>query len=202
LVLDTVSLEVGSGELVAVVGPSGSGKSTVLAILGLLARPDSGVVAIDGRPVPSRGRERQGLLRTKVSWVFQGEKLLAGRTALDNVGIAALARGASLGSARTLGQMLLSDVGLANRGDELVDSFSGGEAQRVCIARALGGSPSVVLADEPTGQLDASNTVVVLDALRTVGSRAALVIATRDEVVASRCDRVVRISSGRLVECG
>ncbi|HLF43824.1 MAG TPA: ABC transporter ATP-binding protein [Acidimicrobiia bacterium] len=192
-VLDGVDFEVETGSSVALTGPSGSGKSTFLAILGGLTQPTHGEVMVDGQPVVR--------LSSTFGWVFQANNALGRRTALDNVTLPLLARGAERRSVEPEACHLLELVGLGTRIEAVARSLSGGELQRVCIARAMATQPSVVLADEPTGQLDATTSGLVLDALwAALPGSTTLVVATHDQTVASRCDRVVQISDGKLVE--
>jgi putative ABC transport system ATP-binding protein len=193
-VLTQVDLRFEEGESVAVMGPSGSGKSTLLAILGGLLRPTAGSVNIDGQPLPHGAGERAALF----SWVFQTVNALGRRTALDNVVLPLLAQGDSRFQAESRGRQVLDDVGLTARTRARASVLSGGELQRLCIARALANTPRYLLADEPTGQLDHRTSIQVLDALweaRTPSTT--MIIATHDAEVAARCDRIVRLIDGK-----
>jgi len=199
LVLDGVHLRVEPGEVVALVGPSGSGKTTLLAISGGLLVPSAGGVELCGRPLH---RHR---LRTEISWVFQGTNALPTRTVIDNVVVRGLAHGLSRGAAEAEARARLDEVGLAALLDRSAGTLSGGELQRMCVARALMGDPALVCADEPTGQLDAAATETVVQALTRKGSqpgdararrRAMVLIATHDMAVAQACDRVVALADG------
>src|SRR5690606_24699980 len=148
----------GRGESVAIVGPSGSGKSTLLALAGLLIRPESGSVRIDGQPAPSDERLRRRLRRATFAWIFQSVNALPGRTVLDNVAIGSLSRGARRCDAEAQGRNALAKVGLAHLDQRPLATLSGGERQRMCVARVLAATPKVVLADEPTGQLDRASS--------------------------------------------
>lgn len=197
-VLSGVEMEVGAGEAVALLGPSGSGKTTLLSILGLLQVPSAGEVLVDGEPVSGRAAwsVRSGLF----AWVFQTVNTLRRRTALDNAVVGLLARGVPRREAEGTATAALAAVGLADMVRTPVERLSGGELQRVCIARAVAARPRFLLADEPTGQLDRTTSDRVLDALwaaRTPDT--AVVIATHDLDAAGRCDRVVKLVDGRVV---
>jgi len=194
-VLDSLSIAVEPGEMVAVVGPSGSGKSSLLAVLGGLEAPDGGTVSLDGaalRPGDPAQRRRFGL-------VLQGYGLLTLLTAAENVEIALQARGVFGQEARLLAGDALTELGLGGLTGKLVEKLSGGQQQRVAIARALVTAPDVVLADEPTAELDHGSQDVVIAALRDAADRgAAVVVATHDPDVAAQCDRSLRFHDGRL----
>lgn len=192
--LRSVSFEVSAGESVALMGPSGSGKSTFLALLGGLLEPTGGVIRW-------RGKSRADAVR--IGWIQQTTNVFGRRSAVDNVGIARFADGESLSESRALSREALRSVGLGSVGSRPVNSMSGGEVQRVVIARSLVSKPDLILADEPTGQLDQTTTDSVLDVLfdglSLVSPFLAIVVATHDLSVASRCDRVVQIADGRFV---
>jgi len=193
LVLDGVHLRVEPGEVVALVGPSGSGKTTLLAISGGLLEPSSGSVVLHGEPMHRRR------LRAEVSWVFQGTNALLSRSVLDNVAVRGLAQGQSRATAMAEALRRLGDVGLADLCVRVAGTLSGGELQRVCVARALMGNPALVCADEPSGQLDTAATEAVVRALTQNRSRRAMVlIATHDRAVADACDRVLELADGRV----
>jgi len=203
-VLDGASFEVRRGEAVAILGPSGSGKSTLLGVLGGLVRPTSGTVVVDrdrGAPGPGAAAAAaagRALRPADVSaWVLQTTNVLPERSALDNVAVAARTQGLSGPQARRHAAQRLADVGLAERAHACARVLSGGEVQRVVIARALASGRPFVLADEPTGQLDRSTSAAVLDALLTTSAEAGVVVVTHDPEVAERCDRTVRIRDGR-----
>lgn len=203
LVLDHVDVVVESGEAVALMGPSGSGKTTLLSIMGLLTRPVSGSVAVDGSRLPRRGRRLDVARAELFSWVFQTVNVLGQRTATDNAALGLLARGVPRSRAADRANTALAAVGLADRNRDDVTELSGGELQRVCIARAMAATPRFVLADEPTGQLDHATSELVVDALwEARHSDTALVIATHDPMVAERCDRVIRLADGHAVDQG
>jgi ABC-type lipoprotein export system ATPase subunit len=189
-ILDRVGVTVGPGERVAVVGPSGAGKSTLLAALAGLEPPDAGTVHFGQSPVVPR---RFGI-------VLQGYGLLALLTAAENVELALQARRVPRAEVRRASAAALAAVGLAARADHLVEELSGGEQQRVAVARAIVTGPAVVLADEPTAELDAESRATVLDVLLAADSPRTLVIATHDPEVARRCDRTVSLRGGRVVD--
>jgi ABC-type lipoprotein export system ATPase subunit len=198
-VLDGVDLTVHKGESVAIVGPSGSGKSTLLAVLGLLQRPRTGVVAIAGTAVPSNERARRALRANAISWVFQTVNVLPRRTAADNVALGLLGRGTRRGATTEPVQAALDLVGIGDKARRRVHELSGGELQRVGVARALVRSPELVIADEPTGQLDHASSIVTIDALlRGAQLGAGIIVATHDVAVAARCDRTLRLVDGIL----
>jgi len=202
-VLRGVDLDLSDGETVAVVGPSGSGKTTLLSILGLVQTPSGGAVAIDGVTVPARARKVTRLRRELFAWVFQTVNTLGRRTAVDNVALGLVAGGVSRREAERAARGALGRVGMEAHEDTVVHRLSGGELQRVCIARALVGRPRFVCADEPTGQLDQDTSAEVLDALWALrGPDTTLVVATHDPDVAARCDRIVRVVAGRIEEDG
>ena len=194
-VLDDVSLTVQPGEVVAVMGPSGSGKSTLLHCLGGLLRPDIGSVHIAGTDVTSLQEPALTVFRRQhVGYVFQWHGLLPDLSARENVAIAAWANGSRKRVALQKSERLLTGLGLAAVTASDAQSLSGGEAQRVAVARALVNDPAVVLADEPTASLDRGSKFVVADLLRAAAqSGCAVVMATHDADVASTADRVVQV---------
>jgi putative ABC transport system ATP-binding protein len=199
--LDSVSLSVGAGEVVAVVGPSGSGKTTLLHLLGGLDRPDGGEVRVGGVDWATlHGQERARFRRRTCGFVLQGFALLPQATAAENVEVPLLLDGLPPPQREERVARALERVGLANDKAKLPDQLSGGQQQRVAIARALVNEPSLVLADEPTGSLDSENAATVagllLDASRERG--ASVVLVTHDATVARRADRVVRLRSGHI----
>ncbi|TVR29084.1 MAG: ABC transporter ATP-binding protein [Nitriliruptor sp.] len=201
--VDQVSLQVERGELIAVVGPSGSGKSTLLAMLGALSTPTAGTVRIDGvDPSDLDERGRSELRARRIGFVFQRPALVPFLTVSENVALAGQFARLSDSAARERASGLLAALGLEDRSDHRPAALSGGELQRVALARALLNEPAVVLADEPTANLDAERgrAVVRLLAEHTRDQGRAGVLVTHDESVAAVADRTLRLLDGRLVE--
>jgi putative ABC transport system ATP-binding protein len=200
--LDGIDLEVTPAETLAVMGPSGCGKSTLLHLLGGLERPSGGEVWLAERRIDQRSEKALARLRRHaIGFVFQAFHLMEELTATENVELPALLAGRSPGVARRRAADLLEQVGLADRAEHLPSALSGGQRQRVAIARALSNEPLVVLADEPTGNLDSAATLDVLrllDSLRSAGQT--LVIVTHDERVAATADRLISMRDGAFVE--
>ncbi|MEU2246176.1 ABC transporter ATP-binding protein [Streptomyces sp. NPDC019224] len=196
---DGVDLEIARGELVALTGPSGSGKSTLLYLLGALDRPDAGTIDVGGERVTSMNRAQLAAYRRRVGFVFQRFHLLPALTALDNVIAPVLPHRVDF-DRRARARELLASVGLEGREQSLPSKLSGGQQQRVAIARALIGGPRLILADEPTGNLDSRAGEDVLDLLTGLRERhgATVVLATHDAHVVERCDRVVQVRDGRI----
>ena len=202
-VLKGIDLRVGAGDLVSIMGPSGSGKSTLMNILGLLDRPTSGSYRLDGRDVSTMNdRELSDLRNENIGFVFQSFNLLGHLTALENTGLPLVYRGTGRQEARHLAQDILEKVGMGSRLDHRPDQLSGGQKQRVAIARALVGTPSAVLADEPTGALDSDTAEEVMQLLIRLNreERVAVVIITHDPTVSMQCSRRVLIRDGVLLE--
>ena len=196
-----VSFALAPGGRLAIMGPSGSGKSTLLAMLGGLEPPTAGTVRLDGvDPFALDVAGRAAFRNKRIGFVFQEHHLLAGCTALDNVLLPALATGPAGHDLAVRAARLLDRVGLAGRGGHLPSELSGGERQRVAVARALLLSPRLVLADEPTGQLDARSAAAVADLLVDLVAEAGgmLVVATHAEPLAARVGTVRRLVDGRL----
>jgi putative ABC transport system ATP-binding protein len=200
--LDGVDLQVTSGETLAVMGPSGCGKSTLLHLLGGLERPSGGEVWLAERRIDQLSEKALARLRRHaIGFVFQAFHLMEELTATENVELPALLAGRSPGAARRRAVELLEQVGLADRAEHLPSALSGGQRQRVAIARALSNEPLVVLADEPTGNLDSAATLDVLrllDSLRSAGQT--LVIVTHEERVAATADRLISMRDGAFVQ--
>jgi len=201
-VLRGVDLELRAGEIVALVAPSGTGKSTLLHLAGLLERPSAGRVLIDGRDTAKlNDAERTALRRDRIGFVYQFHHLLPEFTALENVVMPQMIAGKSRAIAAVRARELLDSMGLSGRLDHLPGKLSGGEKQRVAIARALANRPAILLADEPTGNLDVTTSNIVFEELLRVvrGQGVAALIATHNPELAQRMDRVVRLKDGRVV---
>ena len=200
-VLSCVDLAIGLGEVVAVVGASGTGKSTLLHLLGALDVPTAGEILIDGRSYAALSDTERDVLRNqKIGFVFQFHHLLREFSALENVMMPLLIGGASEAEARSKAEQLLADVGLAGRMTHRPAKLSGGEQQRCAVARALARDPSVVLADEPSGNLDNQNSERLHDLLFALARdlETALVVVTHNHALAKRCDRVLLLENGTL----
>ncbi|HET9493092.1 MAG TPA: ABC transporter ATP-binding protein [Chloroflexia bacterium] len=199
--VDGIDLEVGRGEAVALVGPSGSGKSTLLNLLGGLDRPTSGEIWVDGENIAKAPARRLVLhRRERVGFVFQSFNLLPHRTALENVEVPLTIAGLPRAERRERARQLLERVGLGARTTHRPNQLSGGEQQRVAIARSLANEPSILLADEPTGNLDSATGEEVLRLLLDLNAGGlTLIIVTHDTSVASVADRIVRLRDGKVV---
>ncbi|MYW04072.1 ABC transporter ATP-binding protein [Streptomyces sp. SID3343] len=200
--LDTVTLSVAAGEMVAVMGPSGSGKSTLLTIAGSLEEATTGEVIIEGTPLSGLSRnDRARLRRRHIGYVFQDFNLLAGLTAVENITMPLELDGMKAKHARRIGLDALTELGLADRADTFPDELSGGMRQRVAIARALVGNRRLLLADEPTGALDSHTGESVMRLIRTAcRAGAAAVVVTHDAQLASWADRVVFVRDGAIID--
>ena len=195
--LDRAALEVDAGEVVAVLGRSGSGKSTLLHLLGGLDRPDAGEIVLAGTSLTAQRPRALALTRLRhVGFVFQSFQLIAELSGAENVMLPARLPGAPPGG-EPRGRRLIDELGLTGVADHLPHELSGGEQQRFAIARALVNDPELVLADEPTGNLDAESGATVLALLRNLSGRA-VVIVTHEPEAAATADRVLRLSEGRL----
>jgi putative ABC transport system ATP-binding protein len=194
-----VSLQIAAGELVAIMGPSGSGKSTLLHLLGALDTPTTGQALFDGRDLQTMSdRERSLLRRNRIGFVFQFFNLLPTLTASENVALPLLLAGQGRGRARKTAEQTLERVGLRDRADHFPEELSGGEMQRVAVARALVSDPEAVLCDEPTGNLDSASAKEILALLRSLpeSGRRTVVMVTHDPAAAAYGDRVVHIRDG------
>jgi len=199
--IDDLTLDVAAGSAVAVTGSSGSGKSTLLHLIGAIERADAGTIVVDGIDITALRRGKLAAYRRGIGFVFQRYHLLPALTALDNVIAPVLPYRVRYNRAERARE-LLDAVGLAGREGSLPSQMSGGQQQRVAIARALMGDPKLLLADEPTGNLDSTNGTQVLDLLLDLRDQRGMtvLIATHEQHVAARCDRLIRLTDGRLVE--
>lgn len=202
LALRDISLQVERGEFVSIMGPSGGGKSTLLNLMGLLDRPTHGIVYIDGQKIETyRDRELAQLRNAKIGFVFQEYHLIPDLSVVDNVEIPLLYRACSASERRSLAMEALEKVGLSARVKHYPTQLSGGQQQRVAIARAIVGKPQIILADEPTGNLDSAmgNEIMgILERLNREGNTT-IVMVTHDEEKARRTRRILRIFDGQLI---
>jgi putative ABC transport system ATP-binding protein len=201
--LDNTSLAIPRGQIVSIVGPSGSGKSTLLNLIGALDRPTSGDVRVDGESLARLSDDgRTRVRRDKIGFIFQFFNLLPTLTCLENVGLPLHLRGWSRKEVAARARELLELVHLSDRLDHLPDQLSGGQRQRVAIARALSIYPPILLADEPTGNLDTRTGQEILALIRDLHSRfgATVVIVTHDPAVAASCERTVTLRDGQIVD--
>lgn len=202
-VLQGIAISVGTGERIAIVGASGSGKTTLLQILGGLDRPTTGQVLVDGKDIHEQSEKERGALRNRaLGFVYQFHHLLPEFSALENVAMPLLVRRMKVADARAKARSLLERVGLGQRLGHRPDQLSGGERQRAAVARALVTEPKVVLADEPTGNLDGTNAesvfALMLELNRELGT--SLIVVTHDMRLASRMERMYAIDRGVLTE--
>jgi putative ABC transport system ATP-binding protein len=201
--LDRVTLTIPRGEMVSIIGPSGSGKSTLLNLIGGLDRPTSGEVRVDGEPLAGLGDDQlTRVRRDKIGFIFQFFNLLTTLSALENVGLPLHLRGWPRKKVDERARELLALVKLEHRLHHLPDELSGGERQRVAIARALSIYPPILLADEPTGNLDTRTGEEILALIRDLHARlgSTIIIVTHDMTVAQRCERTISLRDGRVVE--
>ncbi len=197
-VLKGIDLHVDKGEIVAIVGQSGAGKSTLLHIIGTLDRPDSGTYEFDGKEIMQLNDRKISEFRNKeIGFIFQFHHLLPEFTALENVMIASMIGG---NENRAEAERMLAEVGLKDRAEHKPSELSGGESQRVAIARALVNSPGLILADEPTGNLDSENSAAIIELIFDLRKKLdkTFIIVTHNEAFASRCDRVISLKDGKV----
>lgn len=201
--LREVSIEVFPGTVIGLRGPSGSGKSTLLNVIGCILEPNSGSMRLNGELVYDGRRLRRdlrGLRLEKIGFIFQSHNLLPFLNAWENVAVARILAGASLGRAKERAFELLAYLGIDRRKDAMPGELSGGEAQRIAIARALANDPRIILADEPTAALDSQRAGAVMDLLRKVATerRTAVIVVTHDEKIFNRFDHIYALRDGAL----
>ena len=201
--LDDVSFSVNKGEFIAVIGPSGSGKSTLLHILGSVDRPTSGRVLMDGRDVYAQNEEQLAIFRRRqVGLIYQFYNLIPVLNVTENITLPVLMDGQRVNSDRL--KELITTLGLTGRENHLPNQLSGGQQQRVSIGRALMNAPAVVLADEPTGNLDSKNSKEIVDLLKISNEKygQTLIVITHDESIALQADRIISIDDGKITRDG
>ena len=200
--LDGIDLDIEKGELVAIVGHSGSGKSTLMNMLGCLDTPTSGKYVLDGQDVASMTDNQLADVRNKeIGFIFQGFNLISNLDAVGNVELPLVYRGVSKNERKQLAMEALKSVGLEDRMKHKPNEMSGGQQQRVALARAVAAKPPIILADEPTGNLDTKSTQEILEILKELHrSGRTVIIITHDEEIASQAHRVIRILDGRIEE--
>lgn len=199
LALQNVSINVGKGEFVSVMGPSGSGKSTLLNVMGLLDEPSSGTVTIDGQRITTyRDKEIAKMRNQKIGFVFQSYHLISDLSVLDNVQIPLLYRDIPSSERKKLALEALEKVGLSARVEHFPNQLSGGQSQRVAIARAIIGKPEIILADEPTGNLDSTMGNEILNILIDLNKKenTTIIMVTHDERMAEKSERIIRFFDG------
>lgn len=200
--LDHVDLEIKKGEFVAIIGHSGSGKSTLMNMLGCLDVPTSGAYYLGGRDVSAlKDNQLSEIRNQEIGFIFQGFNLIANLTALENVELPLIYRGIARNKRHKLAKEALIQVGLEKRMEHKPSEMSGGQQQRVAIARAIAAQPPVILADEPTGNLDSASTQEIMEILKGLHEAGhSVILITHDNEIAEQAKRVVRILDGRIVE--
>jgi len=198
--IQSVNLQIDTGELIAVIGPSGSGKSTLLHLLGCLDKPSEGHYIFDGHDVSTLHDDALSLIRaTKIGFVFQAFNLIPQLSVYENIQLAFDYQSSS-GDTKAVIHQALENVGMTHRSHHRIHELSGGEAQRAAIARALAISPLIILADEPTGNLDQENSLMILNLLKTLHEEGVtILIVTHDPVVAKHCKRVIQMKDGFII---
>jgi len=200
--LDNINVDINNGEYVAIAGPSGCGKSTLLSILGLLDTPSEGTFLLKGNPVTSLSLSERARVRNReIGFIFQSFNLIGDLTVYENVELPLTYRGMRAPERRQRVTAALERVGMAHRAKHLPSQLSGGQQQRVAVARAVSGEPSILLADEPTGNLDSKNGEAVMDLLRELHRAGATIcMVTHDARYASHAERTIHLFDGRVVE--
>ena len=200
--LDHVNLTINKNEFVAIIGQSGSGKSTLMNMLGCLDVPTSGTYILNGQDVSGLTDDELSDIRNReIGFIFQGFNLIAGLTALENVELPLIYRGVGKKERLRLSRIALEKVGLKARMDHKPSEMSGGQQQRVAIARAIAQAPPVILADEPTGNLDSGSTKEIMEILKELhGEGRTVILITHDNEIAARARRIIRIMDGHIVE--
>jgi len=200
--LSNIHLDVNRGDYISIAGPSGCGKSTLLAILGLLDTPSNGAYVLNGRPVEGlRMSDRARIRNREIGFIFQAFNLIGDLTVYENVELPLTYRGMSSTERKKRTREALERVGMAHRTKHYPSQLSGGQQQRVAVARALAGEPSILLADEPTGNLDSANGQAVMELLKELHQNGATIcMVTHDQRYAAHADRSVRLFDGKVVE--
>ncbi len=202
--LSDIHLDIKEGEYVSIEGPSGCGKSTLLAILGLLDAPSGGSYELNGKPVAQLTLSDRARIRNReIGFIFQSFNLIGDLTVFENVELPLVYRGMPSGERRTRVMEALEEVGMGHRAKHLPSQLSGGQQQRVAVARAVGGRPSILLADEPTGNLDSTNGEAVMDLLKELHRRGSTIcMVTHDPRFANYAERNIHLFDGRVIEEG
>jgi putative ABC transport system ATP-binding protein len=200
--LSNIQLDVNRGDYISIAGPSGCGKSTLLAILGLLDAPSNGTYVLNGRPVERlKMSERARIRNREIGFIFQAFNLIGDLTVYENVELPLTYRGMSSTERKKRSKEALERVGMSHRTKHYPSQLSGGQQQRVAVARALGGDPAILLADEPTGNLDSANGQAVMDLLKELHQNGATIcMVTHDQRYAAHADRSVHLFDGKVVE--
>jgi putative ABC transport system ATP-binding protein len=199
--MDHISLSIKAGEYLSIMGPSGSGKSTLLNIIGLLDTPNSGTYMLEGRDVTSLEDKQLAEIRSlKIGFIFQFFHLIPRLTALQNIELPLVLAGMGRKQRNIISSRLIDEFGLSNRGNHRPDELSGGQRQRVAIARAVINQPAVLLADEPTGNLDRSAGAEIIDLMEELNQKGqTLIVVTHDPEIGERADRCIHVVDGRII---